>query len=600
MNNRIFKLIFSLTLLSVLFMIVGCGSGGGQGIAVQETPEAAVMRITDSWKASNTSPSVVVDSNNNFVRQAQTGEADEPQNKIITLYDMASNTYELKVLYVSPVTDNKATVKCQFTYTNGYLILTFSLVFDEGKWWLEEVEIDEISLNEGEATYIVKHIKLAPDGKTKIDVDGPYVGKIGDKVSAKPRTDYQDYEFISGDKRNVLEGTIAEDNSLTLSLYYKYTKKVKYTVKYIKLDIDGKVVEEIPETNWGVIGSTYEADTTKTIEDYGFLEGDKRNVLSGTIKSEKEELVLVVYYQYNKQATYTVKRVNHDTGDIIESKEYKDVIGKQVTVESTELTNYAFLSDISHITDKVKEDGTTILDLYYTEFATYTINFVDSSTGKTINSVKAKGKINQTLSLSNEQKTMTGWSFVEEGSTTSATIKADGSTVFTLKFLVIPPTYTVTYKDLDENSLDEKAGKKAGTFTEKVGKVITFSDLIIDLSGYNFSKFDPEEESVTLKAGDQITIVVYYEKIISEYTISGVVKDNAENLLKGATVRAFSENDSTKVVAETSTDADGEYVLTVPEPGKYILVITGEGYDSQSIVVEVKEGTQNARANCKL
>ena len=69
MNNRIFKLIFSLTLLSVLFMIVGCGGGGSQGVVVQESPEAAVMRITESWRASGTSPSVVVDSNNKFVRQ---------------------------------------------------------------------------------------------------------------------------------------------------------------------------------------------------------------------------------------------------------------------------------------------------------------------------------------------------------------------------------------------------------------------------------------------------------------------------------------------------------------------------------------------------
>ena len=82
MNYRIFKQIFSLMFLSVLFMIVGCGSGG-QPVLQQETPDAAVMRISESWRVSNSSPKVLVDNTNKFVRQARAEEITPTRNSLI-------------------------------------------------------------------------------------------------------------------------------------------------------------------------------------------------------------------------------------------------------------------------------------------------------------------------------------------------------------------------------------------------------------------------------------------------------------------------------------------------------------------------------------
>ena len=75
MNNKALKYIYGLMLLSVV-VIVGCGSGGSQSVLTQESPESAVMRISDSWRVSSTSPSVVVDRNNRFIRQASAQETD--------------------------------------------------------------------------------------------------------------------------------------------------------------------------------------------------------------------------------------------------------------------------------------------------------------------------------------------------------------------------------------------------------------------------------------------------------------------------------------------------------------------------------------------
>ena len=147
MKNRSFKYIFSLMLLSAL-LIVGCGSGGSQSVLKQESPETAVMRISESWRGSVPSPSVVVDTNNNFIRQATAQETDSnttsnSSGKVIYLKDLAGGEpYELKVTDVKKA-DNTAEVTCKFYYNNGTLVIVFKLIFEDDKWWLDDVEIKE-------------------------------------------------------------------------------------------------------------------------------------------------------------------------------------------------------------------------------------------------------------------------------------------------------------------------------------------------------------------------------------------------------------------------------------------------------------------------
>ena len=120
MNNT-YKYLLGLVLVSLLF-ITGCG-GSSQGIISPERPEEVVFRTTKSWRASDSSPKY--------------GD--------IKLYDLASNSYILTVTDVK-IVDTEATVVCSFNYTatvSGYLNLVFSLVFDEGKWWFDDVVITD-------------------------------------------------------------------------------------------------------------------------------------------------------------------------------------------------------------------------------------------------------------------------------------------------------------------------------------------------------------------------------------------------------------------------------------------------------------------------
>ena len=225
MKNRSFKYIFSLMLLSAL-LIVGCGSGGSQSVLKQESPETAVMRISESWRGSVPSPSVVVDTNNNFIRQATAQETDSnttsnSSGKVIYLKDLAGGEpYELKVTDVKKA-DNTAEVTCKFYYNNGTLVIVFKLIFEDDKWWLDDVEIKEEELGENEAYLYIYHI--GPDKKDLYEQERDK-GTIGTTVYAKdyikedpndPNYDLYEYDSTSSQESITIGSS---ENKLTISV----------------------------------------------------------------------------------------------------------------------------------------------------------------------------------------------------------------------------------------------------------------------------------------------------------------------------------------------------------------------------------------------
>ncbi len=145
MNNKVFKYIFGLMILSAL-MMVGCGSKE-QSVIRQDSPETAVIRLSESWRTSGNSPAIRVDSNNNFVRQAtadddeQTTTSDTSTSKI-TLTDFSGNSYDLLIVD-KEVEGNVASITTNFVYETGYLVIVFNLIFDDGKWWIEDVSVTD-------------------------------------------------------------------------------------------------------------------------------------------------------------------------------------------------------------------------------------------------------------------------------------------------------------------------------------------------------------------------------------------------------------------------------------------------------------------------
>lgn len=359
MKNKSLKYIFSLMLFSVL-LIVGCGGGGTQRVLTQETPEAAVMRIADSWRVSNNSPAVVVDNSNRFVRQARaeeitptpvdgssTKDSQQSSSKdIITLYDLAaSDTYELKVLNVEK-SDTSASVECSFLYgKEGYLILLFKLVFDEGKWWLDDVVITNKPIEKGKALYTVKYIGLdAKDNAINLK-SYQETDTIGKEITIASLP-FDGYEFIEDYSDNVPSGKITEDSELVLKLYYRKIVTAQYVVNHIKLDANGVAIATETERLTAKVDSevVYKVQKDK-YTDYTYVEISDKTKTSGKVKSDGS-LVLFLYYQYNVEAKYTVKLIDVDTQEEIPGYTYSTepvILGKVITLTlPKDLKGYEF------------------------------------------------------------------------------------------------------------------------------------------------------------------------------------------------------------------------------------------------------------------
>ena len=318
MKNKSLKYIFSLILFSVLLM-VGCGSGGGQSVLQQESPEDAVMRISNTWRASTDSPAVVVDANNRFVRQARDLGTDSnnssntnPNSNIIYLKDLAGGKpYELKVIKVEK-SDNKSEVTSHFDYEKGTLIIVFKLIFDEEKWWLDDVVIRDEELGEKEAYCYISHI--GPDNEKLFDEE-KITKTIGDSVLAK---DYaKDDDKYVFDSENTIDSIIisgSSDNSLVI-LYQR--REAQFTVVYNFFDEKGNIISDktVESTNTGYVGDTI--DLTEIENDISFDGYEKTSGPESLVISRKEDLNKFVFeYQKIKkddpELEYTISGVVTD------------------------------------------------------------------------------------------------------------------------------------------------------------------------------------------------------------------------------------------------------------------------------------------------
>lgn len=246
MNKKVFKYIFGVMILSAL-MMVGCGSKG-QSVIRQDSPEATVMRLSESWRTSGNSPSIRVDSNNNFVRQAtadddeQSTTSDTSTSKI-TLTDFSGNSYDLLIVD-KEVDGNVASITTNFVYETGYLVIVFNLVFDDGKWWLEDVSVTD---NNGSSP---------TPTPTPTDDDYNISGYIrykdtNNKDVFVPEATVQAFLINEEDGSYVFAGSTKTDNNGYYKIDLNKTGEGKYMIEVAKAGMESQtiIIELKKDTN---------------------------------------------------------------------------------------------------------------------------------------------------------------------------------------------------------------------------------------------------------------------------------------------------------------------------------------------------------------
>lgn len=133
-----------LMLIGVAFYLVGCSGGGSSpGSAVQaETPEVAVSRIFDNWRAGS-APVFAIGGDGSITAQTSTST-----DRYILFRDLSGKEWQLKFLDVVYTSDSAATVNTQYTSdlnsTIGGLKIGFNMIKDSGLWSLAGLTITEL------------------------------------------------------------------------------------------------------------------------------------------------------------------------------------------------------------------------------------------------------------------------------------------------------------------------------------------------------------------------------------------------------------------------------------------------------------------------
>ena len=364
MNNKALKYIFGLMLLSVI-LVVGCGIGGSQSVLTQESPETAVMRISDSWRVSTTSPSVVVDGNNRFIRQASSQETDSENasdsgKKVIYLKDLSGNEpYKLEVVNVEKA-DNTAAVTCNFYYDKGTLIVVFKLVFEDEEWWLDDVEITDKAFEEGEAGYQTIHHLMIGEKELNAGYYSDFgKGKIGEIIKAQPKT-FDGFKFVATYPNTIATGSILATTDsgypLTLELYYR--KLATYTFSIYLLGKDNSITSKTTiYDSVGFVGdkvSLTDKDLQKTYTGYKLITKDIsesiKNITGLELQDDNSNELKLYYELDGKTEPETSNKISgtitDETGNIAATIQlFKiDEKGESVLVSSLDTENgeYSF------------------------------------------------------------------------------------------------------------------------------------------------------------------------------------------------------------------------------------------------------------------
>ena len=175
-----------------------------------------------------------------------------------------------------------------------------------------------------------------------------------------------------------------EINNVIVTYYYGTVREV--IVKYYDLNTNEEISEEAIKV--GVDGDRYNVtDMKKELPGYTLVKEPENpeGIYQETNETRK--------YYYAKNTQVIVKYVDKETGKEIITKEIiEGYVGKDYTTAQKEFLDYYYVSSTDNTEGKMTEKVTEVV-YYYNKsgqvtYSTYTVNYIDSETGKPVHTPK--------------------------------------------------------------------------------------------------------------------------------------------------------------------------------------------------------------------
>lgn len=153
------------------------------------------------------------------------------------------------------------------------------------------------------------------------------------------------------------------------------------------------------------------------------------------------------------------------------------------------------------------------------------------------------------------------------------------------------PIYKATVKVLDRcyNPIDHTATNREGEFVFE--NILPPGDYKLTATAYGYKTAPTIDFSLEKWEAENIDIALKRESLIKKGSIYGMVTDNRLNQLLPDASIIFLDS-SSEAAAETTSDAQGKYLLCGIEPGSYEMIGRKAGYFDSSTLIMVEEGSK--------
>ena len=330
---------------------------------------------------------------------------------------------------------------------------------------------------------------------------------INGKVDSSYKTVANTY-LLAGKYELVAEptnksGTMTEAQIVVI--YYYRVKDTSVLVHHYKEGTTEKISEDV--TIDGKIDEEYTTTIADDLPEYYELVAEPTNK-SGTMT---EEQIVVTYYYQLKSYPYTVNYLEKDTGNVLhEPKQGGELVYGSTVKSSDEKININGYNFDSYDKETLTI-GTTdnVINIYYTKRndLSYKVNYLEKGTNKVLHDQKVQDGMTfeSTVDSSKEVIDIDGYNY---DSVDKATLKiTTGENVINIYYTKRNDlSYTVNYLEKNTNKVLHNPKNQTGmTF----GDIITSSDEVIDIDGYDYNSVDKNSISIGTKEN---VINIYYTK----------------------------------------------------------------------------------------
>ena len=479
---------------------------------------------------------------------------------VINIYYTKRTDLSYKVNYLEKTT-NKVLhdQKNQAGMTFESVVTSANEVIDIDGYNYDSVDKETLTITTGENVINIYYTK-----RTDLSYKVNYLEKDTNKVLHDQKTqdgmtfesivnssdeviDIDGYNYDSVDKATL---TITTGENV-INIYYTKRNDLSYKVNYLekttnKVLHDQKVQDEM----------TFESIVTSSDEVIDIAGYNYDSVDKDTLTITNGENVINIYYTKRTDLSYEVNYLEKGTNKVLHNQKIQNgmIFESKVETKDEVIDIDGYKYDSADKDTLIITIGANIINIYYTKRndLSYKVNYLEKDTNKVLHDQKTQDGMTfeSVVTSADEVIDIDGYKYdsVDKETLTITT----GENVINIYYTKRNDlSYKVNYLEKDTNKVLHDQKTQDGMTFESV---VTSSDEVIDIDGYNYDSVD--KDTLTITTGENVINIYYTKRNDLSYKVNYLEK-TTNKVLHNQKVRDGMTFESIVTSADEVIDIDG-------------------------------------------